>query len=141
MRGEIILIMESMTSKGRILVMDDEEYIRVLLTRTLSVFGFKVHASKHGLEAIELFNLAQKAGRPFDALIMDLHIKNGMGGVETLSRLLEIDPEVKAVVSSADTNHPAMINHKAFGFKGFLPKPYSFKELKQEVHSLLLKTE
>jgi len=111
------------------------------LKRSGAAYDYNVKSASRALEVIELFNLAQKAGRPFDALIMDLHVKNGMGGVETLSRLLEIDPGVKAMVSSADTNHPAMLNHKSFGFKGLLPKPYSFKELKQEVHSLLLETE
>jgi CheY-like chemotaxis protein len=125
--------MESIKSNGCILIMDDEEFILNLLTHALGICGFKVLASKHGAEAIEFFELAQKAGTPFDALIMDLNIKNGMGGVETISRLLEIDPGVKAIVSSANTNHPAMLNHKAFGFKGLLPKPYSFKELCKEV--------
>lgn len=129
--------MESIKSNGCILIMDDEEFILNFLTQALTVCGFKVLASKHGVEAIESFELAKKEGRPFDALIMDLNITNGMGGVETIRRLLEIDPEVKAIVSSANTNHPAMLNHKAFGFKGLLPKPYSFKELRKELSKLI----
>ena len=129
--------MESIKSNGCILIMDDEEPIRILLTQALTTCGFKVLATRHGVETIESFELAKKTGRPFDALIMDLHIKNGMGGIETMKRLLEIDPEVKAIVSSANTNHPAMLNHKAFGFKGVIPKPYSFKELKKEVYKLM----
>ena len=135
--GKKNIAMEPITAKGRILVLDDEEFIRSLLVHALSAFGFKALASSHGAEAIELFEVAQKSGRPFDGLIMDIHIRNGMGGVEAMNRLLEIDPGVKAMVSSSDINHPAMINYKDYGFKGFLTKPYSFKELQQELEKLI----
>ena len=124
-------------SKGRILVMDDEDLICKMLSHALSISGYKVFVSRHGLEAIELYKLAKKSGRPFDALIMDLKIKNGMDGHETMKRLIDIDPEVKAIVSSADLFHPAMLDHKNFGFKGSLPKPYSIKELQKMISTLI----
>jgi two-component system, cell cycle sensor histidine kinase and response regulator CckA len=131
--------MEPTNAKGRILVMDDEEFIRDLLALALGMFGFKTLVSSHGAEAIELFELAQKSGRPFDGLIIDIHIKNGLGGVETISRLLKLDAGVKAMVSSADANHPAMLNYRDFGFESVLPKPYSLSELQKGVHNLIQK--
>ena len=60
-----------------------------------------------------------------------------MCGEEAISRLLKINPEVKAIVSSAEYYHPAMRNYKGFGFKDILSKPYSLDELKTKLHKLL----
>jgi len=130
-------IMQTVQSKGRILVMDDEECILSILHHALSAFGYSPFLSRDGGEAIELYLTAVKSGNPFDALIMDLNIKNGMCGEEAISRLLKINPEVKAIVSSAEDDRPAMRNYKEFGFKGILSKPYSLNELKTELHKLI----
>lgn len=130
-------IMQNIKSKGLVLVMDDEEYILNMLHHALSAFGYSPFLSRNGDEAIELYLAAVKSGNPFDALIMDLNIKKGMGGEEAIGRLLKINPEVKAIVSSAEYDRPAMRNYKDFGFKGILSKPYSFKQLKTELHKLM----
>ena len=124
-------------SKGRILVMDDEECILNILHHALSAFGYTPFLSRDGGEAIELYFEALKSGNPFDALILDLQIKHGMCGEEAISRLLKINPEVKAIVSSAEYDRPAMRNYKDFGFKGILSKPYSLNQMKTELHKLL----
>ena len=130
-------IMQTVESKGRILVMDDEECILNILHHALSAFGYSPVLSKEGGEAIELYLEALESDNPFDALIMDLNIKKGMCGEEAISRLLKINPEVKAIVSSAEYNRPAMRNYKDFGFKGVLAKPYALNELKAQLHKLL----
>ena len=130
-------MMQTVQSKGRILVMDDEECILKILHHALSAFGYTPFLSSNGDEAIELYLAAVKSGNPLDALIMDLNIKKGMGGEEAISRILKINPEVKAIVSSAEYDRPAMRNYKDFGFKGILSKPYSLNGLKTELHKLL----
>lgn len=130
-------IVQTVPSKGRILVMDDEECILSILHHALSVFGYSPFLSRDGGEAIELYLTAVRSGNPFDALIMDLNIKKGMCGEDAISRLLKINPEVKAIVSSAEYDRPAMRNYKDFGFKGILTKPYSLNELKTELHNLI----
>jgi len=129
--------MQTVQSKGRILLMDDEECILNILYHALSAFGYTPFLSKNGEEAIELYVTAVKSGNPFDALIMDLNIKKGMCGEEAISRILKINPEVKAIVSSAEYDRPAMRNYMDFGFKGILSKPYSLTELKTEIHKLI----
>ncbi len=133
-----ISIAQTIQSKGRILVMDDEECILNILHHALSAFGYSPFLSRDGGEAIELYLTALRSGKPFDALIMDLNIKHGMCGEEAISRLLKINPEVKAIVSSAEYDRPAMRNYKDFGFKGILSKPYSLNELKTQLHNLIL---
>lgn len=55
---------------------------------------------------------------------MDLTVPGGMGGKETIKKLLEIDPEVSAIVSSGHANDPIMVNYLKYGFKGVLVTPH-----------------
>jgi DNA-binding NtrC family response regulator len=117
--------------------MDDDEFIREMLRNALSFAGYDVCLSGHGVEAIDFYLSAKKAERPFQALILDLSIKNGMDGMETIGRLTSIDPDVKAIVCSGQTNHPAMRSPVDFGFRGVLRKPFSFDQLREEVDKIM----
>ncbi len=75
-----------------------------------------------GEEAIELFRKALDKTEPFDAVVLDLTIRGGMGGKETISKLLEIDPDVKAVISSGYSNDPVMANFRKYGFSDVFSK-------------------
>jgi len=68
---------------------------------------------------------------------MDLTIRGGMGGKETISRLLELDPNARAIVSSGYSNDPVMANYKDYGFLGMVPKPYAIRALLDEVHKVM----
>ena len=114
---------------GRILVMDDEESIRKLSKKRLSVLGYESELAKDGAQAIELYKKSMDSGQPFDLVILDLTVKGGMGGKEAIKFLQEINPQVKAIVSSGYSNDPVMTNFRAYGFTGALPKPNTKKEL------------
>lgn len=115
--------------RGRILVMDDEEIVRTVVGRMLAQCGYEADFAKDGDEAISLYKKAKASGQPFDAVVIDLIIPGGTGGKEAVKRLLEIDPDVRAVVSSGYSNDPVMANFRDYGFKSFLPKPYKIEEL------------
>ena len=114
---------------GRILVMDDEESLRKVAARMLLELGYEVHCVQDGAEAIQQYDLAKRSGQPFDAVIMDLTIPGGMGGKETIKKLLDIDPQAISVVTSGYSNDPIMSNFKKFGFKGVVAKPYRIEDL------------
>ena len=114
---------------GRILLMDDEEGVRKVSKKRLSVLGYESELAKDGAQAIELYKKAMDSGQPFDAVILDLTVKGGMGGKEAVKFLQEINPQVKAIVSSGYSNDPVMTNFRAYGFTGALPKPNTNKEL------------
>ncbi len=114
---------------GRILVMDDEEAIRKVTGRILHHIGYEVCTVRNGNEAVDKFRKAVEAGRPFDAVIMDLTVKGGMGGRETLEILRKIDPKVKAIVSSGYSDDPVMADCTKYGFNGAVPKPFQIEEL------------
>jgi signal transduction histidine kinase/CheY-like chemotaxis protein len=122
---------------GRILVLEDESLIRRLIQSTLSQAGHRVDEARDGETAIQAYRQAQLAGDPYDLLIMDLTIENGMGGVEALRRIRELNPRVCAIVSSGYSDDPAMAEPQRFGFSGVLPKPYQPVELVEAVESML----
>ena len=62
---------------------------------------------------------------------MDLTVPGGMGGQEALQKLLEIDPDVRAIVSSGYSNDPVMADFKSHGFSGCVAKPYRLAELRR----------
>jgi DNA-binding NarL/FixJ family response regulator len=60
-----------------------------------------------------------------------------MGGGEAIKKLLAIDPQVKAIVSSGYSNNPIMANFNKFGFKGVISKPFQLNEVKRSLEMLL----
>ncbi len=124
------------TRRGRILVMDDEEMIRALADEMLASLGHEVAVAADGENALVAYRTARDAGRPFDAVILDLTIRGGMGGIETLRKLVEIDPDIKAVVSSGYSEDAALANYREQGFQAVLDKPYSMSDLQDVLNSL-----
>ncbi len=123
--------------KGRILIMDDEEILRNFVVRMLKKAGYEVSAASDGVDAVELYEQAEKSGEAFDVVIMDLTIPGGAGGKETIQRLLEIYPDSKAIVSSGYSNDPIMANYKDYGFKAVVEKPYSINELTRTIEDVI----
>ncbi|MDQ5985211.1 MAG: Sensor histidine kinase RcsC [Syntrophus sp. SKADARSKE-3] len=114
---------------GRILVMDDEEMMRTLLGKTLMRAGYDVDLAKDGEEALSIYFKQRGEGRRYDVVILDLTIRGGMGGVETLSTLREVDPDLKAVVTSGYSDHPVIQDYVDYGFNDVLVKPYRTAKL------------
>ncbi len=123
--------------RWKILLMDDEVILRELLAELLGGYGFEVGLAANGEEAISMYKDAKAAGRPFDGVIMDLTIPGGMGGRETIRSLLEIDPQVKAIVSSGYSNDPIMANYREYGFQGVAVKPHKIEDLVRELLRVL----
>lgn len=122
---------------GKILVMDDEGSIRMLLNRMLSGLGYEVETTSDGEEAIQVYARAIEEQKPFDIVILDITVPGGMGGIATIKKLLEIDPQVKAVVSSGYATDPVMSEYKEYGFKAVVNKPYKVSEMKETLLGLL----
>jgi CheY-like chemotaxis protein len=124
-------------SDGRILVMDDEDIIRDLVREILTGLGYDVDVAVDGVEAIGLYKESIKSDRRYSAVIMDLTIPGGMGGGEAIKVLLDIDPEVKAIVSSGYSNDPIMSDYARHGFAAVIAKPYKAVELSVLVHNVI----
>ncbi len=103
----------------------------------LSRLGYQPDAASDGVQAIEKFIEAKRSGNLFDAVILDLTIPGGMGGTETMERLRQIDPQVKAIVSSGYSDNPAMANFQQFGFRGVIPKPHRISDLGRILRNII----
>lgn len=123
--------------KGRLLVMDDEEIVRAVAEAILTELGYEVEFAVDGASTIEAYKFAKKSGNPFDAVILDLTIPGGMGGKDTIKKLLEVDPAVKAIVSSGYSSDPIMSDFTKYGFRAVIAKPYKVAELSMIVHTVV----
>jgi CheY-like chemotaxis protein len=117
--------------------MDDEEPIRDFVRELLRRLGYDVECSPHGAEAIARYQAALETGRRFDAVILDLTVRGGMGGAETIARLRAIDPGVRALVSSGYSNDPVLADFADYGFSGRVAKPYTAEGLSFALGRLL----
>ena len=122
---------ENLPRHGRILVMDDEESVRKVVGALLKWAGYEVELVEDGQRTVEVYGSAKSQGRPFDAALLDLTVRGGMGGLEALQALFKIDPDVKAVVMSGYADNPAVLEPERHGFKGVLAKPFDIADLQK----------
>ncbi len=122
---------------GTILLMDDEEAICSTVGQMLTLLGYQVVFAHNGSEAVSRYRDALAAAKPFDAVILDLTIPGGMGGKEAVQYLLELDPGVKAIVSSGYSENPVMSDYFRYGFRGVLSKPYDVQQMSRVLHMVL----
>ena len=126
--------------QGKILIMDDEIQIRKVLGEMVETCGYSYQTAEDGEEALRLFCRAQEIGDPFSAVILDLTVPGGMGGKDVITKLLTIDPQVRAIVVSGYSNDPVLANYQEYGFKGRVAKPFSLFDLSVALNSVLEST-
>jgi PAS domain S-box-containing protein len=122
---------KALMGSGRVLILDDETDMRLTTGSMLERLGYTVAYAGDGEEAVEMYRTARENGAPFDAVIMDLMIPGGMGGKEAVRRLLEIDGNVRAVVSSGYSQDPVIADFRAYGFCDMVVKPYRIRDLSE----------
>jgi CheY-like chemotaxis protein len=135
--GEQASVSAGVPRHGRVLVMDDEEAVRKVVALTLWGMGHQVELAEDGQMAIEVYKKAKSLGRHFDVMILDLTVRGGMGGQETIQALLRLDPTVKAIAVSGYVNDPVILEPERHGFKGTLAKPFAAEKL-QEILSRVM---
>ncbi len=125
------------SGRGRILVMDDEKVIRDVVSRMLDRLGYEVVVTREGQETLNVYREALAKGEVFDLVILDMTIPGGMGGKETIRKLLKINPKVNAIVSSGYSTDAVMADYRSFGFAGLASKPFNLKELRKTISEVL----
>ena len=125
------------TPKRRILLMDDEQMILDIVSRMLGHLGYEVTTCTDGSQAIAAFTKAKSHAEPFDVVMMDLVIPNGVGGQDAVHTIKKIDPNAKVIASSGHLEHPVMRDHMSFGFNAVLEKPYKLEKLQQVIEAAI----
>jgi PAS domain S-box-containing protein len=123
--------------KKKILVMDDEEVVSTVVGEMLEYLGYEASFARDGEQALAMYGEALASERPFDAIIMDLTIPGGMGGKEAIGKLMEMDPDARAIVSSGYSDDPVMAEFRRYGFAGMVMKPYNLEKLGEQVSKVL----
>ncbi|MCB9638581.1 MAG: PAS domain-containing protein [Myxococcales bacterium] len=118
------------------LLMDDDPTVRFTLKEMLKYLGYQVQTSRDGAEAVELYRQSLYKEHPISLVITDLTVPGGMGGMEATQRILQLDPEACCVASSGYAESQVMSEPQQFGFRAFLPKPYTMKHLQTLLRQL-----
>jgi CheY-like chemotaxis protein len=126
-------ITHAAVSKGKVLVMDDEDIIRELIRSVLVKCRYKVSLARDGIEAINRFKKAENIGHPFDVVILDIHVSEGMAGDEAIVKLREMDADVRAILLTGDITHQAVAHYEKLGFKAAIIKPFTRDELLEAI--------
>jgi CheY-like chemotaxis protein len=129
-----------MTGKGKVLLMDDEQIILDVTLEVLRFLDYDVMFARDGVAALNLYKQEKEAGVPFDLVILDLSVPEGLGGKDAIALLKAYDPSVKAVVSSGYSHDPAVQDFHEYGFSGRLSKPYKINDLKELLEQQIKKT-
>ncbi len=114
---------------GRVLIMDDESIVRDTLKDAFCSMGLECIAVDNGHHAVEHYRKNMDLGVPFDFVVLDLFIPGGMNGVDTLKKILLINPNANVVATSGYVDDPILAKPLHFGFKAALPKPSSTAEI------------
>ena len=117
--------------------MDDDPDIRDLAGAILNLIGYECVLTCEGSEALAEYRAAFGTNRAFSAVILDLTIPGGMGGKETARRLKEIDPGVRAIVSSGYSNDAVIADFRSHGFVAMVAKPYRMEDLARALHDAI----
>ncbi|MDD1682987.1 MAG: response regulator [Methanoregula sp.] len=126
-------------ARGKILLMDDEQVIVDVTLDVLRYLDYEVMFARDGAAALGLYKQEKDAGMPFDLVILDLSVQEGMGGKEAIALLKAYDPAVKAIVSSGYSSDPVVQHFMQYGFSGRLSKPYKISDLKEILEQMIKK--
>ena len=104
--------------------------------KILERLGYEPVLARTGEEAVEKYRSCLVEGKIIGKVILDLEVKHGMGGVETMEKLGRLNPGIKGIVASGYSNDPTMENFTYFGFSAALSKPFSIETLKRALEEL-----
>jgi PAS domain S-box-containing protein len=127
------------TGSGTIIVMDDEELIQGTLQKMLESMGYAVVCKKDGREAVDFYVSETRAKKQFSAMIFDLTIPGGMGGVEAVAEIRTLNRELPVFVVSGYADNSVMRNPVDYGFTASISKPFTIAELSEMLEKSLKK--
>jgi len=125
--------LDGTANEGRILVVDDEDSVRLVMSKSLELLGYEVETAADGLEALEIFKTGPER---FSLVILDMMMPH-MAGDEVFVELKKIKPDVAALVASGYSSDEKTRSILDNGGLGFLQKPFGVEELAKEVKRCL----
>lgn len=117
--------------KGRILIVDDEEYIRKVAERFLNLQGYETLTASNGMEGFKAYREGD-----FDLVLADL-IMSPVNGVQMYHKIKKIDPEAKIFIMSGFQDDEQIASLLEHGALGFISKPFDLYKLGEMINSAL----
>ena len=124
-------------SKRRILILDDNPQVLEVGRRMMDRLGYEAEVAMEGVSAIALYEKAHGTAQAFSAVIADLSVPAGMGGLECLDCLTRIDPSVKVIACSGHAGDPVLIEYEERGFAAALGKPFRIGDVRTVLDRIL----
>jgi CheY-like chemotaxis protein len=122
---------------GTIIVMDDEAVLRDTIRQMLELMGYTVICKGNGKEAVDFF--MSETPKRFAAMIFDLTVPGGMGGLEAVTEIRKSDKEIPIFVSSGYAENSVMKNPVEYGFTASIAKPFTLGDLSEMLNNHLAK--
>lgn len=119
------------TSSARVLVVEDDEVLREVLTEVLTARGLEVVASARGEEAVE-----RARQEPFDLIVADIRMQ-GINGLDTIEQARELQPGIGSIVVSGFASEEETLRAVRLNVAGYLKKPFKIPELMELINSYL----
>lgn len=127
------IVGEILKGKETVLLVDDEDMIIDVGEEILKKLGYKVLIARGGKEAIKIY---EKDKDSIDMVILDM-IMPGVSGGEAYDRMKEINPDIKVLLSSGYSINGQATEILERGCNGFIQKPFTMKELSQNIREVL----
>lgn len=122
-------------SKKSILLVEDEERLRQILSKILTMFNYGVFEANSGNEALSLIESNSHA---IDLLISDINMPN-MSGIELYEKIKSIKPELRCVMTTGYLDDDEKLELDKLGVLGVIYKPFQVEEVLQVVETSILK--
>ncbi len=118
---------------GMILIIEDEDNVRITAENILKICGYNVISAKDGIKGIEIFKTFHEK---IDVVLLDMTMPK-LSGKETLVRIKEIDTDAKVVMTSGFMHDELSQELSKLGVKGFIQKPYNTGELSRIIYNTI----
>ena len=124
---------ESLRSKGLVLVVDDEEWIRDLTVKRLEHLGYEALEADDGDQAVEIF---RERWKEVSCVLLDLTMPKKAGG-QVFREMSAISPGVKVLLASGYDEEEALRRFGDAPPAGFIHKPYDLQTLEERLERVL----
>ena len=125
--------LEKQKKSINILVVDDEEMVRQLLSEIFKMLGHKVVTCKDGAEAVETY---KKSHKDMDIVVLDMEMPK-LSGKDTFFAMRTINPDVKVLLASGFSIEGEAQSLIEAGAKGFVQKPFNISDLSKSLNDVL----
>ncbi|UII58002.1 response regulator [Cytobacillus spongiae] len=117
--------------KGKILIVDDQFGIRILLNEVLQKEGYETHQAANGIQALDIVT-----NHSPDLVLLDMKIP-GMDGIEILKRMKVIDKDIRVIIMTAYGELDMIQEAKDLGALTHFAKPFDIDDIRSAVKKYL----